>query len=70
VPSADNWFYFVHSYHALPVDQSLIAAVAAFGSMPLTAAIARENVVAVQYHPEKSQGAGLELLRQFVEWKC
>jgi imidazole glycerol-phosphate synthase subunit HisH len=70
VPSADNWFYFVHSYHAQPVDQSLIAAVAAFGSMPLTAAIARENVVAVQYHPEKSQGAGLELLRQFVEWKC
>jgi len=70
VPSADNWFYFVHSYHALPEDQSLIAAVAAFGSLPVTAAIARDNVVAVQYHPEKSQGAGLELLRQFVEWRC
>lgn len=70
VPTADNWFYFVHSYHAQPVDESLIAAVAAFGNLPLTAAIARENVVAVQYHPEKSQAAGLELLRQFVEWSC
>ncbi len=70
VPAADNWFYFVHSYHARPVDESLIAAVCAFGSLPVTAAIARDNVVAVQYHPEKSQAAGLELLRQFVSWRC
>ena len=46
------------------------AAVSAFGNLPVTAAIARENVVAVQYHPEKSQAAGLELLRQFVVWRC
>jgi glutamine amidotransferase len=70
VPSADNWFYFVHSYHAVPEDETLIAAVSAFGSLPLTAAIARDNVAAVQYHPEKSQAAGLELLRQFAEWRC
>jgi glutamine amidotransferase len=70
VPSADNWFYFVHSYHAVPADESLIAAVSAFGDLPITAAVARDNVVAVQYHPEKSQAAGLELLRQFVEWRC
>jgi glutamine amidotransferase len=70
VPSADNWFYFVHSYHAVPEDETLIAAVSAFGSLPLTAAIARDNVAATQYHPEKSQAAGVELLRQFVEWKC
>jgi glutamine amidotransferase len=70
VPTADNWFYFVHSYHAMPEDQTLIAAVSAFGSLPLTAAVARDNVVAVQYHPEKSQAAGLELLRQFVVWEC
>ncbi len=70
VPAADNWFYFTHSYHAEPEDQSLIAAITTFGKLPVTAAIARDNVVAVQYHPEKSQAAGLELLRQFVEWKC
>ncbi|MDB4967984.1 MAG: Imidazole glycerol phosphate synthase amidotransferase subunit protein [Myxococcales bacterium] len=70
VPTADNWFYFVHSFHAQPADESLIAAVSAFGSLPVTAAVARDNVVAVQYHPEKSQAAGLELLRQFVAWRC
>jgi imidazole glycerol-phosphate synthase subunit HisH len=70
VPAADNWFYFVHSYHAQPEDETLIAAISAFGDLPVTAAVARDNVVAVQYHPEKSQAAGLELLRQFVEWRC
>ncbi len=70
VPTADNWFYFVHSYHAEPVDETLIAAVTTFGNLAVTAAIARENVVAVQYHPEKSQAAGLELMRQFVSWRC
>jgi glutamine amidotransferase len=70
VPASDGWFYFVHSYHARPHDETLIAAVATFGSLPITAAVARDNVVGVQFHPEKSQAVGLELLRQFVEWKC
>jgi glutamine amidotransferase len=70
VPAQDNWFYFVHSFHAQPADETLIAAVTTFGNLPVTAAVARDNVVAVQYHPEKSQAAGLELLRQFAEWKC
>jgi len=64
------WFYFVHSYHALPDDDALVGAVAAFGPRPLTAAVAHENVVGVQFHPEKSQAAGLALLRAFVSWKC
>jgi glutamine amidotransferase len=64
------WFYFVHSYHARPVDESLVAGVSTFGALPLTAAIARDNVLGVQFHPEKSQQAGLALLRAFLRWKC
>jgi glutamine amidotransferase len=70
VSIGDGWFYFVHSFQARPEDESLIAAVSAFGSLPLTAAVARDNVVGTQFHPEKSQAQGLELLRQFVGWKC
>ena len=70
VPSGDALFYFVHSYHAVPDDERLIAAVCAYGEVPLTAAVARDNVVGVQFHPEKSQGAGLELLRWFVKWRA
>jgi len=66
----DPWFYFVHSYHVRPDDESLIAAVAAFGPVPVTAAIARDNVIGVQFHPEKSQAAGLKFLSAFVSWRC
>jgi imidazole glycerol-phosphate synthase subunit HisH len=70
VQSGDPWFYFVHSYHAVPEQESLIAAVCTFGDTPITAAVARDNVVGVQFHPEKSQRTGLELLRAFVGWQC
>ncbi len=70
LPSGNDWFYFVHSFHAVPVDNGLVAAVSAFGETPLTAAVARDNVAAVQFHPEKSQRAGEELLRAFVRWAC
>lgn len=66
----DGWFYFVHSFQARPNDDRLIAAVSAFGDLPLTAAVARDNVVGVQFHPEKSQDNGLALMRQFVSWRC
>jgi glutamine amidotransferase len=70
LPSGDAWFYFVHSFHAVPEDDRLIAAVTAFGDDPLTAVVARDNVIGVQFHPEKSQEAGMEMLRAFVSWKC
>jgi imidazole glycerol-phosphate synthase subunit HisH len=70
IPSGDPWFYFVHSYHAVPEQESLITAVCAFGDTPITAAVARDNVIGVQFHPEKSQRTGLELLRAFVGWQC
>lgn len=59
--------YFVHSYHAVPEDPSLIAAVTEHGPHRLTAAVQRDNVVATQFHPEKSQGVGLRFLRAFLE---
>jgi glutamine amidotransferase len=60
-------FYFVHSYYPAPADRSLSAASCLYGA-PFTCAIARDNIFAVQFHPEKSQSAGLQLLSNFVRW--
>jgi imidazole glycerol-phosphate synthase subunit HisH len=60
-------FYFAHSFHPLPDDRSTIAGTAAYPA-PFTCAIARANIFAVQFHPEKSQRAGLSLLANFVRW--
>jgi imidazole glycerol-phosphate synthase subunit HisH len=60
------WVYFVHSYYVAPVDPTLTAATVTHGSQTVTAAIARDNVMAVQFHPEKSSGAGLQMLANFV----
>lgn len=57
--------YFVHSYAAIPADPSLIAATTDYGG-PVVAAVARDNVWAVQFHPEKSSRVGLALLAGFV----
>ncbi len=60
--------YFVHSYHAVPRDARLTAAEADYPT-PFCAAIWHENVFATQFHPEKSQRVGLDMLRKFAEWK-
>jgi glutamine amidotransferase len=60
--------YFVHSYYVVPSDPGLTAAEADYPT-PFTAAIWHENVFATQFHPEKSQRVGLEMLRRFAEWK-
>jgi imidazole glycerol-phosphate synthase subunit HisH len=60
------WVYFVHSYYVEPADPTLTAATVTHGSQTVTAAIARNNVMAVQFHPEKSSDAGLRLLANFV----
>jgi glutamine amidotransferase len=63
----DSRFYFAHSYHPVPAEASLTAATARYPA-PFTCAIARANIFAVQFHPEKSQRAGLQLLANFVNW--
>lgn len=61
-------FYFVHSYHVVPEDAELVAARTRYG-IEFTCAVARDNLFAVQFHPEKSAAAGLQLLRNFVDWR-
>jgi glutamine amidotransferase len=64
----DSRFYFVHSYYPAPREPSLTAGTTVYGQ-PFTCAIARDNIFAVQFHPEKSQSAGLQLLSNFVRWR-
>jgi imidazole glycerol-phosphate synthase subunit HisH len=63
---ANPYVYFVHSYYVDPVDPNVRAANATHGSQKFTAAIARDNLVAVQFHPEKSSNNGLKILSNFV----
>ncbi len=60
-------FYFAHSYYPQPKDGSVTAATADYPT-PFTCAIARANIFATQFHPEKSHRAGLQLLANFVAW--
>lgn len=62
-----DWVYFVHSFYAEPQDPAVIAATATHGSQTVTAAVAKDNVMAMQYHPEKSAPAGLKMLANFVD---
>jgi imidazole glycerol-phosphate synthase subunit HisH len=61
-------FYFVHSYYACPQDENDIAAKTSYAAN-FTSAVARDNIFATQFHPEKSQKAGLTLLKNFLSWK-
>ncbi|MCM1985053.1 imidazole glycerol phosphate synthase subunit HisH [Lyngbya confervoides] len=63
---AHPWVYFVHSYYVAPEDESIVAATTTHGRQTVTAAIASGNIFAVQFHPEKSSLAGLQLLSNFV----
>ena len=61
-------FYFVHGYRARPKNQTEIIAETDYDG-PVVAALARANIVGTQFHPEKSQTAGLRLIENFVNWK-
>ncbi len=73
-----SYFYFVHSFYVAPEDSTIIAATTDYG-VEFTSAVCRDNVYAVQFHPEKSQTLGLQLLKNFRDivkdsrqelWQC
>lgn len=63
----DARFYYVHSYHVQPEQADLIQATSDY-PQPFVCAVARDNLFAVQFHPEKSHAAGLQLLHNFTKW--
>ncbi|MDB5907903.1 MAG: imidazole glycerol phosphate synthase subunit HisH [Massilia sp.] len=63
----NSYFYFVHSYYAVPDDPEHTAGETDYGG-PFTCAVARDNIFATQFHPEKSAAAGLQLYKNFVHW--
>jgi imidazole glycerol-phosphate synthase subunit HisH len=64
----ESWFYFVHSFYAKPASQAHSAGETEYGER-FTAALARDNIFATQFHPEKSAAQGLALYRNFLHWK-
>jgi glutamine amidotransferase len=64
----ESFFYFVHSYYAVPADPAHISGETVYGA-PFASAVARDNIFATQFHPEKSADAGLRLYANFVHWK-
>jgi glutamine amidotransferase len=63
----DSYFYFVHSYYVAPEDAAHTAGVTDYGD-PFTCAVAKDNIFATQFHPEKSATAGLQLYKNFAHW--
>jgi imidazole glycerol-phosphate synthase subunit HisH len=70
IPTGDGGLhaYFVHSYHVVPDEADDLVASTDYGG-PITALVARNNMVGTQFHPEKSQKLGLKLIANFLKWK-
>ncbi len=66
----DPSVYYAHSYFPAPANATLAAAVTEYGGVTFAAALAHDNVTAVQFHPEKSQAVGLTILRNFLRGLC
>ncbi len=66
--STASWMYFVHSYYVDPQDSQVCGATVTHGCQTVTAAIAKQHLMAVQFHPEKSDRAGLQILSNFVHY--
>jgi glutamine amidotransferase len=68
IPDGSNW-YFVHSYFVDPTDPLVTAAITTYG-VPFVSTIWKDNIVACQFHPEKSQSVGLQLIKNFGAWRA
>jgi len=68
-PLVGQQVYYVHSYYCAPERPEHLLAACSYGDYPFAAAVGRDNIVAVQFHPEKSQRAGLALLEAFRQWQ-
>jgi len=66
--SKGDHVYFVHSYHLLPQNADDLLATVDYGGA-ITAAVGRDNIIGTQFHPEKSQSTGLQLIGNFLQWK-
>ena len=65
--SSGSYVYFVHSFYPQPADPSIVATLTTYGDT-FASSVWRDNVFATQFHPEKSQKVGLQLLKNFVDW--
>ena len=65
---SDSEFYFVHSYYPAPEEEDVVLTRTDYAGVSFSSALARQNLVATQFHPEKSGRVGLRLLRNFSEW--
>ena len=65
-----NFFYFMHSYHFIPHDKKVVIATTRYGDLEICSAVSKDNIIGVQFHPEKSQSDGLRLLHKAVECLC
>lgn len=68
IRDGSDW-YFVHSYFVDPIDKQLAATMTTYG-IPFVSSVWKDNIVACQFHPEKSQAVGLRLIKNFGEWKA
>jgi len=65
----DSYFYFVHSYYPAPTDKECVLGETTYANTTFASIIAQENLIATQFHPEKSGRVGLQLLGNFLNWK-
>jgi glutamine amidotransferase len=63
-----SYVYFVHSYYVEPADPSLVSTQTEYG-IPFASSVWKDNIFATQFHPEKSQAVGLQVLKNFGDWQ-